>query len=210
MDELIALTCPNCGSSLHVPSSATRITCAYCNTPMSVERTDNAYFTERIGDQLDRIERHYLAVADGVEEVRRVIAMEELKDRQAYFRAHRRASPEQSLLTQGCVPRLILATAIAGAALLASAGIDGVFETPIDNIVAAALGGIGVLWGALVVADALRRRIGVDDEIDGGGVDDGWDDGGDDAIDDDASASMPAPSTTASIGDDDRPRLVDP
>lgn len=210
MDEPIALTCTNCGSPLHVPPSATWITCAYCKTPLSVERTGDAYFTERIGDQLDRIERQYLAVADGVEEVRRSIAMEELKERQAYFLAHRRASPERSLVTIGCGPQLILAIAIASSAILASRGIDGALDTRIDNVAAAALGGIGVVWGALVVAAALRRRIGVDDEIEDEGMGDGWDESLDDAIIvDDSASTAAAPSTTSASAADDQPRLVD-
>jgi DNA-directed RNA polymerase subunit RPC12/RpoP len=43
--ELISLSCNNCGAPLEAPESAKYLTCAFCGSRLSVQRTGSAYYT---------------------------------------------------------------------------------------------------------------------------------------------------------------------
>lgn len=46
--KLIAVSCSHCGAPLEVPKSANLVTCAFCDTRLSVQRTESTYSTTAI------------------------------------------------------------------------------------------------------------------------------------------------------------------
>tara|TARA_R110002126_G_scaffold12416_10_gene54028 strand:- start:3541 stop:4062 length:522 start_codon:yes stop_codon:yes gene_type:complete len=52
--KLLALNCNQCGAPLEVPDRANFVTCNFCSTRLSIQKTDKVVFTEAIGEIQER------------------------------------------------------------------------------------------------------------------------------------------------------------
>jgi DNA-directed RNA polymerase subunit RPC12/RpoP len=61
--ELISLSCNKCGAPLEVPINANFVTCSYCKSRLAIHSTENAYYTEVLGE-IDRKTSKILSKVD--------------------------------------------------------------------------------------------------------------------------------------------------
>ena len=61
--KLLALNCNHCGAPLEVPEKANYLTCTFCQTQLSVQRSGGAAYTEA----LEKLDERTEQIADDVE-----------------------------------------------------------------------------------------------------------------------------------------------
>ena len=62
--KLLALNCNRCGAPLEVPQKAKFITCTFCQTQLSIQRSGGAAYTEALEELGERTEQLKQADAD--------------------------------------------------------------------------------------------------------------------------------------------------
>lgn len=80
--RLLALTCDHCGAPLEVPKQVSHFTCAYCETPLTVQHQGGAIFTAT----MEGIEKNTRAIAEDVDVIRAHHDLERLDQEWSEYR----------------------------------------------------------------------------------------------------------------------------
>ncbi|HIF39888.1 MAG TPA: hypothetical protein EYQ74_02160 [Planctomycetes bacterium] len=103
--KLLALNCNQCGAPLEVPAKAKFVTCNFCSTQLSVQRTDKVAYTEAI----EEIQERTRQMSEDLKHLKKQSAVEDL-DRS--WRRRREQFMVRSQQGELNVPSKAMATAI--------------------------------------------------------------------------------------------------